>query len=123
MKKQEALEAPTLVLREVFGPALELGPMQVRLAGVPPHEPIMHVCVNAPLAHIEPVRRVLLRRRVEILEASDGRTRCVLRGEAPLARLLGLSAELKQVTLGSALLWTALTRYALRLPDPDPAAA
>jgi hypothetical protein len=122
-RNEQSLEAPTLVLREVFGAALELSPLQVRLAGVPPHEPIMHVRVNAPASRMERVKRVLRRRFVATLEESHGDTRCVMHAEAPLRTLLGLDAELKLVTLGSALVWTELARYAPCPVDPEPAAA
>ena len=122
-RNEEALEAPTLVLRDVFGSALELSPMQVRLTGAPPQEPIMHLRVDAPVSHAQRVKRVLRRRSVEVADESFGRTRCTLRGKAPLTQLLGLSAEMKHVTLGSALVWTALAGYAPCPLDPEPAAA
>ena len=122
-RNEEALAGPTLVLREVFGAALELSPLQVRLTGVPPHEPIMDVRINVPVSRIEPVKRVLRRRSIAILEESRGGTRCLLQGEAPLTQLLGLGVDLKHVTLGSSLLWTTLARYEPVLPDPEPMAA
>ncbi len=122
-RNEEALAGPTSVLREVFRAALELSPLQVRLTGTPPHEPIMHVRVNVPASRVEPVKRVLRRRSVTVREESQGGTRCLLQGEAPLTRILGLGVDLKHVTLGSSLLWTALARYAPVLLESEPAAA
>jgi hypothetical protein len=111
-RNEEALETQTSRLRETFGTALEFTQREVRLVGSPPQEPVVHLRVNAPVARIEPVRRVLRERGVAVQDESPGLTRCLLQGEAPLARTLGLGAELKTVTLGSALLWTTLLRYA-----------
>ena len=111
-RNEEALAAAALTLRKVFGPSLELTPPQVRLTGTPPHEPIMNVRANVPASRIEPVKRILHRRGIAVLEESAGGTRCLLRAEAPLARLLGLGADLKGVTLGTSLLWTELAHYA-----------
>lgn len=119
-RNEEALAGPVSVLREVFGAALELSPLQVRLTGVPPHKPIMHVRVNVPVSREEPVKRVLRRRSVSILEESRGGTRCLLQGEAPLTNLLGLAADLKHVTLGCSLVWTSLARYEPCSLDPEP---
>ena len=50
-------------------------------------------------------------------------TYCVLRYQAPLANLLGLSAELDELGAGSAKHWVALSHYALVPGDPGPRAA
>jgi hypothetical protein len=47
----------------------------------------------------------------------------VLRYEAPLARLLGLSAELARLGAGGAKHWIALSHYALVTGGPDGDAA
>jgi hypothetical protein len=119
-RNEEALETQTSRLRETFGAALEFTRREVRLVGSPPQEPLVHVRVNAPVARIEPVRRLLLERGVAVQDESRGLTRCLLQGEAPLARILGLGIELKEVTLGSALLWTTLVGYAPCMVTPLP---
>ena len=111
-RSETALEAPTFLLREAFGAALQVTRPEVRLAGSPPREPVVRVRVNAPATRIEAVRHVLRQRGVTVDEESRGLTRCLLQGEARLAQILGMGLELKQVTLGSALFWTTLTRYA-----------
>jgi hypothetical protein len=110
-KDENALMAATSTLRDYFGPDLHLSAPQVRLIGKPPREPIMHVRVNVPVFRIELVKQQLHRRSVALPEKSRGGTRCLLQGEAPLTRLLGLSADLDGVTLGRALVWTKLVRY------------
>jgi hypothetical protein len=47
----------------------------------------------------------------------------VLRYEAPLARVLGLPAELARLTSGSARYWILLSHYALVTRDPGGSAA
>lgn len=121
-RNEDALEGPVLMLRDEFGFDLELAAPQVRYAGTPLHEPVMHIRVNAPATRINTVRQVLLNRAVYILEESCGGTRCLIRGEAPLVRVLGLSVHLKRLTMGTALVWTGLARYA-PCTDPEPTAA
>lgn len=50
-------------------------------------------------------------------------THCVLRYEAPLGDLLGLPAELRQLTDGRAKHWIALSHYAIVTRDPGGKAA
>jgi translation elongation factor EF-G len=122
-KDEDALAAAASTLRDYFGPDLHLSAPQARLIGIPPHEPIMHVRVNVPVSRIESVKQQLLRRSISLGEESRGGTRCLLQGEAPLVRLLGLSADLKSVTLGCSLLWMKLARYEPCLRGPDSTAA
>lgn len=122
-RHEEALHGATSALRHAYGVALEVGPPQVRLRGMPPHEPIMDIRVNVPVSREDAVKRVLRRRSVVLLNESHGGTRCLLEGEAPLARLLGLGGDLKHVTLGSSLLWTSLARYEPCSLEPEPLAA
>jgi hypothetical protein len=111
-RSETALETPTFLLREAFGAALEFTRPEVRHVGSPPREPVVQFRVNAPVTRIDAVRRVLAQRGITLQDESRGDTRCLLQGEARLAQVLGMSPELKQVTLGSALLWTTLVRYA-----------
>jgi hypothetical protein len=122
-RNEEALKAPRQVLQEVFGTALALDPIEVRLVpGTPPLEPIAHVRVNAPLRQLERVRLALHRRGLAVVEQDASTTRCVVRAEGRLAKTLGLGDELKGLSGGPVLLWTALARYAPCEPDPPPAA-
>jgi hypothetical protein len=122
-KTEEALAQPVSALHDHFGAALRLDAPQVRLIGVPPHEPIMAVRISVPVARLEPVKQALQRRSIHIREESRGGSRCLLQGEAPLIRLLGLRADLQSLTMGRSLLWTALARYEPIWSGPGPNAA
>ena len=122
-RSEEDLAHYTGRLRQHFGVGLQVSALQVRLLGTPLCEPIMHVHVNVPASRIESVKQQLRRRSIAIREESCGGTRCLLQAEAPMRQLLGLGADLKCLTLGSSLLWTALARYEPCSPEPSPAAA
>jgi translation elongation factor EF-G len=82
-------------------------------------EPVMHVRVQVALRHVEAVRRAMLAREALALEEYSGLRYAVLRYEAPLARLIGLPAEIARLTDESAQHWVALSHYALVTGDPD----
>ena len=86
-------------------------------------EPIMHVRASLPTQFREPVKRALRRRGAALCEEYVRRTWCVLRCEAPLARLLGLSEELARLTAGTTRQWVVLSHYALVTGGPGGAAA
>jgi predicted membrane GTPase involved in stress response len=120
-KHEEALARPVATLKKAFGADLRLSAPQVRLIGAPPLEPIMNVRINVPVSRVDTVKRHLQRRSVLMHEESCGGTRCLLRCEAPLARLLGLDTDLQCLTLGSSLVWTSLARYEPISSGPDAA--
>ena len=74
-------------------------------------------------AHQERVKRALLLRGATLQEEHARSRRAVLRYEAPLARVLGLPAELARLTSGSARYWMLLSHYALVTRDPGGSAA
>lgn len=123
-KNEEALAAPVEGLREVYGSDLLLDPPKVRLIeGVQLKEPIMHVRVSAYADFRDSVKRALRRRGAILLEEYVRSPYCVLRSEAPLADLLGFSAELARLTAGTARHWIVLSHYAIVAPDPGGKAA
>lgn len=123
-RNEESLSVPVQVLREVYGPRLEVQPPRVRvIEGVQAQEPIMHVRISLETKHADPVKQALEMRGAMLAEQYARSTYCVLRYEAPLANLLGLSAELDELSGGSAKHWVALSHYALVLGDPGPRAA
>jgi len=123
-RNEDALAGPVSVLRAAYGPSLEVGPPTVRLiGGVQVQEPIMHIRIALETAHQEAVKRAL-RSRGAVLEEQHARSRrAVLRYQAPLARLIGLPAELARITSGSASYWIVLSHYALVTRDPGGSAA
>ena len=123
-KNEEALAAPIEILREVYGARLAVEPPRVRLiGGVQLQEPIMHVRVSLETRFAAPVKQALVRRGATPHEEYTRATYCVLRYEAPLAALLGLPAELAQLTAGRAKHWSALSHYAIVTGGPGGHAA
>lgn len=123
-RNEDGLAAPVGALRDVYGPGLEVGPPTVRLIkGVQVQEPIMHVRIALETGYQEAVKRVLLAREATLEEEHARSRRAVLRFEAPLAQLLGLPAELNQLTAGTARYWIVLSHYALVTRDPGGRAA
>jgi predicted membrane GTPase involved in stress response len=123
-RNEESLTMPVEVLREVYGPRLEVQPPRVRLIeGVQVQEPVMHVRLSLQTRDRDAVKQVLEARGAQLTEEYERSTYCVLRYQAPLANLLGLSAELDELGAGSAKHWVALSHYALVPGDPGPRAA
>lgn len=123
-RNEDALAAPVEALRDLYGPSLEVRPPRVRLIhGVQVREPIMQVRVSMQTRFRDVVRQSLLARGATPAQEYARSSYCVLRYEAPLARLLGLSAELRQRTAGTAKHWVALSHYALVTGHPGGDAA
>ncbi len=123
-RNEDALEFPLSILRERYGDHLQAGPPRVRFwedgtRNAHPHEPIMQVRIASARAFLDAIERELSMRGVDVQERHLARANGVLRGEAPLARLLGLPARLRAVTNGSAQHWVVLSHYAPVTPDPD----
>jgi translation elongation factor EF-G len=123
-RNEDGLAEPVDVLRDAYGPSLEVGPPTVRLIeGVQVQEPIMHVRISLETRWLEAVKRALLLRGATLEEEYARSRQGVLRFEAPLARLLGLPAELKRLTSETARYWIVLSHYALVTRGPGGRAA
>ena len=123
-RDEEGLVRPLLVLREVYGEALELAPPRVRLLeGAQVKEPIMQLRISMYTEFRAVVKNALRGRGAILTEEYVRATYCVLRYEARLADLLGFPAELRRLTAGSARHWIALSLYALVTRDPGGSAA
>jgi hypothetical protein len=115
---EEALEAPAQLLAQAYPDEVDVGRPVVRLMhGEPMQQPMMYVRVVARREHAGVVVQKLRARGVSIAEEALRRREVVVRGEAPLANLLGLRAELDEVTGRSATQLVRLTHYA---PVPSP---
>jgi hypothetical protein len=123
-RNEDALGAPVEILRELYGPKLQVLPPEVRLIeGVQVKQPIMHVRISMELRFVDAVKRAFLERGA-VPEEQYVRSRyCVLRYLAPLAYLLGLPAELSLLTENQARHWIVLSHYALVNGDPGGRAA
>ncbi len=123
-RNEDGLAEPVDVLRDAYGPSLEIGPPTVRLIeGVQVQEPIMHVRISLETRFLPAVKRALLLRGATLEEEYARSRQAVLRFEAPLARLLGLPAELKRLTAETARYWIVLSHYALVTRGPGGRAA
>jgi predicted membrane GTPase involved in stress response len=123
-RNEDGLAAPVGLLREVYGPDLDVQPPRVRLIeGVQVQEPIMHVRISLKLRYADLAKRALDARGAMLTEEYVRSAYCVLRFEAPLAQLLGLPDELARLTEGTARHWIVLSHYALVTRDPGGKAA
>jgi predicted membrane GTPase involved in stress response len=123
-RNEDGLAGPVSALRNSYGGSLEVGPPTVRLIeGVQVQEPIMHVRIALETGYQQAVKQVLRAREATLDEEHARSRRAVLRYEAPLARLLGLPAELNHLTGGTARYWIVLSHYALVTGDPGGRAA
>ena len=123
-KNEEALALPVEILREVYGPRVEVDAPRVRLiGGVQLQEPVMHVRISLEKRFAAAVKAAMQRRGAALAEEYSRANYCVLRYEAPLALLLGLPAELEALTGGRAKHWTALSHYAIVTGGPGGHAA
>ena len=114
---EEALDAPTRVLQEIYGDEIELrGPRIRYIPGTPLQEPIMHVRVAARSDWAGPVVRELRLRQGRILEECVRGRQVVVRAEVALALLLGFPALLREVTQGDATCTIRLAHYAPLTP-------
>lgn len=120
-RNEDALRVPVEVLREVYGPDLDVQPPEVRFSQA--KEPVMQVRVSVDTRLLEAVKDVLGKRGAT-LEAEYARPNySVVRCQAPLADLLGLPAELAHATGGRARHWIVLSHYAPSNRDPGGDAA
>jgi hypothetical protein len=121
-RNEGELAAPLQTLLTLYGPALEIGRPAARLIhGIPVQEPIMHFRVSLHTADLPAVKRALRERGASIEEEYVRTLHAVVRGEAPLARLIGFPAELRLMAYEHARCWIVLSHYA---PVPlDPLAA
>lgn len=123
-RNEDSLAKPVAVLRGAYGSSLQVGPPTVRLIrGVQVQEPIMHVRISLGTEYREAVKGALAARDAMLEEERSRSRHAVLRYEAPLARLIGLPAELTRITSDTARYWIVLSHYALVTGDPDGRAA
>ena len=110
---EEALDDPIRILEEFYADRVEVRRPTVRfLPGKPVQQPVMYVRVRARREYAGAVVQKLAQRGVKIVEEAYRRREIVVRGEAPLADLIGLPAELVDLTRGTASHLIRLTHYA-----------
>ena len=117
---EDALENPIRILEEIYPGRVEIRRPVVRLLpGDPAQQPMMYVRVRTRREHADAVRQNLRFRGVKIIEEAFRRREVVVRGEAPLANLMGLPTELVELTEGTASHLIRLTHYA-PVPPEEP---
>jgi translation elongation factor EF-G len=110
---EDAVAASVRMLEETYAGRVEVRRPVVRLMrGEPVQQPVMYVSVTARREHAGIVVQKLRARGVLIAEEILRPREVVIRGEAPLACLLGLPAELAQATGNSSSHVIRLTHYA-----------
>jgi predicted membrane GTPase involved in stress response len=123
-RNEDGLASPVGRLRELYGDSLDIGHPTVRfIAGAKIQEPVMHVRISLDAADVDAVKGVLRARGADMEEEYVRGRHAVLRYEAPLARLIGLPAELLRLTAGRARYWIVLSHYAFVTDDPGGQAA
>jgi predicted membrane GTPase involved in stress response len=120
-RNEDALRVPVEVLRDVYGPRLDVLAPEVRFAQT--QEPVMHVRVSVESRLLDAVKDVLDERGAALQEEYVRPNYSVVRYEAPLAALLGLPDELSAASDGRARHWIVLSHYAPphRTPGGDAA--
>ena len=115
---EDALEDPIRILEKIYADEVEVRRPVVRcLPGEPVQQPMMYVRVSARREHAGAVLQTLRFREVKIIEEVIRRREVFVRGEAPLANLMGLPTELIDMTEGTASHLIRLTRYAPVPPE------
>jgi predicted membrane GTPase involved in stress response len=121
---EDTLVSVAQVLRELYGDFVEVRPPNVRLIpGNPAQQPVMSVRISTRRDYSGEVREELGRRGATILEECSRSRVFIVRGEAPLAGLLGLPRRLAALTDGTAVHWIRLSHYAPLPAGPEDSAA
>ena len=121
---EDTLTSVAQVLRELYGDFVEVHPPSVRLLpGQPAQQPVMSVRISTRRDFSGEVRAELRGRGTTIVEESSRSRRFIVRGEAPLAHLLGLPQQLAMLTDGTAVHWIRLSQYAPLPTGPEDRAA
>jgi hypothetical protein len=112
-RNEEKLSRPVAILREVYGTVIAAGHPRVRyLHGRRVEEPVMHVRIAFAVRDLALVKRELLLRGTCLEEEDIRGHRGVLRGQAALARLLGLPETLNRISSAPVEDWITLSHYA-----------
>ncbi|MGH8311515.1 MAG: hypothetical protein ACRETX_17195, partial [Steroidobacteraceae bacterium] len=122
---ETALEKSLALLKDYYGDQIRAGSPSIRYHHSPEvEEPHMGVRVLCPATYFAAVKADLLARDAVVLDEELTSQYGVVRANAPLAKLIGYSRALAQLTAGSAreVMW--LSHYApVDVPPPDGEAA
>jgi translation elongation factor EF-G len=104
-RSEDDLAAPLRTLRGAYGSSLHINPEQRG-------EPVMEVRIGLERRYLPEVREALQRRGANASEEYLGPHYCVLRFEARLAALLGLTGEIATLASGKSSQQIVLSGYA-----------
>ena len=122
---EDAIDAATIVLRDLYGPSLRIGAPMVRYHdGTSFEQPWMGLSVKCAPEHYAAVKADLIAREASIVSSAAESAQCLIQARAPLAELLGYREDLDKLTAGSARHSMWLSHYApVENPPPDGQAA
>lgn len=100
---EDAIDAAVVLLKDLYGPRIRIGPPQVRFhRGVTLEQPWMGLRVRCETADLHAVSGDLLDREASLDVCEIDGANCHVQARAPLAALLGYRAALASLTAGSA---------------------
>ena len=122
---EDAIDAATIVLRDLYGPSLRIGAPMVRYHdGTTFEQPWMGLSVRCAPEHYVDVKADLIARDASIVSSAVETAQCLIQARAPLAELLGYREDLDNLTAGSAKHSMWLSHDApVESPPPDGQAA
>lgn len=122
---EEAIDAAIVILKDLYGPNLRIGPPTIRYhQGRSLEQPWMGLSVRCSPEHLDLVNADLIGREAMIVSCDVEPAQCLIQARAPLAGLLGYRSDLEKLTAGSARHAMWLSHYApIESPPPDGQAA
>jgi hypothetical protein len=117
---EDAIDAAVVLLKDLFGPQIRIGPPQVRFhEGVTLEQPWMGVHVRCTTDHLHAVSADLADREATIVSCDVDRENSHIQANAPLAALLGYRQSLASLTSSTATHAMWLSHFA-PVEDPPP---
>jgi len=110
---EDAIEAALVVLKDLYGSRLRIGPPTIRYhKGVSLEEPWMGMRVRCGAGHLDAVNADLMGRNATNISCEIETAGCLIQACAPLANLIGYRSSLGRLTAGSGehVMW--LSHYA-----------
>ena len=122
---EEAIEAAIVILKDLYGPNLRIGPPTICYhKGILLEQPWMGLSIRCTPEHLDAVNADLTDRKATIVCCDIEPAQCLVQARAPLAALLGYGSDLEKLTAGSARHAMWLSHYApIESPPPDGQAA
>jgi len=122
---EDAIDAAIVILTDLYGPNLRIGPPTVRYhQGSSLEQPWMALSIRCAPRHLDAVNADLIDREAMIVSCDVEPAQCLVQARAPLAALLGYRSDLEKLTAGSAQHAMWLSHYEpIETPPPDGQAA